>query len=235
MLYIVATPIGNLEDITARAIRILKEVDLIAAEDTRTSGVLLKKYEIHTALTSFHSFSDDRKLQDLLAQLQQGKNIALISDAGTPGISDPGYLLVKAAREAGVQVSPVPGPSAFLAAVSASGLRINHLLYLGFLPMKKGRQTMLKKLQEEENTMVFYESPHRLLKTLKELQTYFADRKLVVAREITKIYEEFREGTAEELYQHFSQKNPKGEFVIMIEGKEKRHHGEEREEVEDQD
>lgn len=219
MLYIVATPIGNLEDISARALRVLKEVDLIAAEDTRNSGILLKKYEIGTPMTSFHAFSNDRKLNELLQQLSEGKNIALISDAGTPGISDPGFLLVNAARKAGIQVSPLPGPSAFLAALSASGLPINHFLYLGFLPMKKGRQTMLKKLQEEENTIVFYESPHRILKTLKEFEQYFPDRKMVVARELTKIFEEFREGSAAELYEYFSRKNPKGEFVVIMAGK----------------
>lgn len=223
MLYIVATPIGNLEDITARALRILKEVDLIAAEDTRTSGILLKKYEISTPMTSFHAFSDERKLQELQDALVAGKNIALISDAGTPGISDPGFLLVRAAREAGITVCPLPGPAAFLAALSASGLPTNHFLYLGFLPMKKGRQTMLKKLQEEENTVVFYESPHRIQKTLKEMEQYFPERKIVVAREITKIYEEFRSGTAAELSKYFSQKNPKGEFVVMMAGKSKNH------------
>lgn len=219
MLYIVATPIGNLEDISARAVRILKEVDVIAAEDTRTSGILLKKYEIGTRMTSFHSFSNDRKLDELVEMLKEGRDVALISDAGTPGISDPGYLLVKAAREAEVQVSPIPGPSAFLTALSASGLPINHFLYLGFLPQKKGRQTMLKKLQEEENTIVFYESPHRILKTLKQFTEYFPGRQMVVARELTKIYEEFKEGTPEELYEYFSSKNPKGEFVVIMAGK----------------
>lgn len=220
MLYIIATPIGNLEDISARALRILQEVDLIAAEDTRTSGVLLKKYQITTPMTSFHSYSDDRKVQELVEKLVAGKKVALISDAGTPGISDPGFLLVRAARAAGVTVCPIPGASAFLAALSASGLPINHFLYLGFLPMKKGRQTMLKKLQDEENTIVFYESPHRILKTLKEFSEYFPERRLVVAREITKIFEEFASGSAAELLEHFSKKNPKGEFVVIMAGKD---------------
>lgn len=220
MLYIVATPIGNLEDISARALRTLREVDLIAAEDTRTSGILLKKYEITTARTSFHSYSDDRKVQELVEMMVAGKNIALISDAGTPGISDPGFLLVRAARKAGIQVSPIPGPAAFLAALSASGLPINHFLYLGFLPMKKGRQTMLKKLQEEENTVVFYESPHRILRTLGEMVQYFPERRFVVAREITKIFEEIVGGSAEELLAHFSKKNPKGEFCVIMAGVE---------------
>lgn len=220
MLYIVATPIGNLEDISARAIRVLQEADLIAAEDTRTSGVLLKKYAIQTRQTSFHAFSDNRKLEELISLLKEGKNIALISDAGTPGISDPGFLLVRAAREAGIEVSPIPGPAAFLSALSASGLPINHFLYLGFLPQKKGRQTMLKKLQEMDETIVFYESPHRILKTLAEFVQYFPDRKMVVARELTKIYEEFKSGSAQELYDYFSLKNPKGEFVVIMAGKD---------------
>lgn len=220
MLYIVATPIGNLEDLSARTIRTLKEVDLIAAEDTRTSGILLKRYEITTPKTSFHSYSDDRKVEELVEMMLAGKDVALISDAGTPGISDPGFLLVRAARKAGIQVSPIPGPAAFLAALSASGLPINHFLYLGFLPMKKGRQTMLKKLQEEENTLVFYESPHRILKTLKEFSEYFPERKLVIAREITKIFEEFASGTAAELFEHFNKKTPKGEFVVIMAGKD---------------
>lgn len=220
MLYIVATPIGNLEDISARAIRVLQEADLIAAEDTRTSGILLKKYSILTRMTSFHAFSDEGKLHELMTMLKDGKNIALISDAGTPGISDPGFLLVRAAREAGISVSPIPGPSAFLSALSASGLPINHFLYLGFLPQKKGRQTMLKRLQETEETIVFYESPHRILKTLHEFEQYFPERKLVVARELTKIYEEFQSGTAQELYEYFSKKNPKGEFVVIMAGKD---------------
>jgi len=216
MLYIVATPIGNLEDITLRAIRTLKEVDYIAAEDTRHSSILLNKYEIKKPSISFHAFSDDRKLQELLQLLREGKNIALISDAGTPGISDPGYILVKTAREQGIQVVPIPGPSAFLAALSASGLPTNQFLYLGFLPMKKGRQTLLESLKTEERTIVFYESPHRLLKTLGELAEKFSDRPLCIARELTKIHEEFFRGTAKEAYDHFSSKPIKGEFVIIL-------------------
>lgn len=216
MLYIVATPIGNLEDITLRAIRTLKEVDYIAAEDTRHSKILFDKYEIRKPTISFHAWSDDRKLQELIGLLKEGKNIALISDAGTPGISDPGYVLIKEAIAEGIQVVPIPGPSAFLTALAASGLPTHHFLYLGFLPMKKGRQTLLKFLQQEERTIVFYESPHRILKTLAELVTYFGDRPIVIARELTKIYEEFFRGTAQEALQHFQQKQPKGEFVIMI-------------------
>lgn len=216
MLYIVATPIGNLEDITLRAIRTLKEVDYIAAEDTRHSSILLNKYEIKKPAISFHAFSDNRKLQEILQLLREGKNIALISDAGTPGISDPGYVLVKAAREQGIQVVPIPGPSAVLAALSASGLPTHQFLYLGFLPMKKGRQTLLESLKTEERTIVFYESPHRLLKTLGELTEKFGDRSLCIARELTKIHEEFFRGTAKEAYDHFASKKILGEFVIIL-------------------
>jgi 16S rRNA (cytidine1402-2'-O)-methyltransferase len=224
MLYIVATPIGNLEDITLRAIRILKEVDLIAAEDTRTSGILLKKYDIPTRMISFHAHSEQRKVEELVAMMQQGKKIALISDAGTPGISDPGFVLIKAARAAGITVSPIPGPSAFLTGLSACGLPINHFLYLGFLPMKKGRQTLFLELQNEKNTIIFYESPHRMLKTLADLVKYLPDRKLVIARELTKIYEEFIEGSPEELLDWFGKKKPRGEFVVIIGAKDSKHH-----------
>lgn len=216
MLYIVATPIGNLEDITLRALRILKEVDYIAAEDTRHVKILLNKYEIQTPALSFHAHSDDRKLQEIIEFLKQGKSVALVSDAGTPGISDPGYRLIKAAKENKIIVVPIPGPAAFLTALSASGLPTHQFLYLGFLPMKKGRQTLLKTLEEEERTIVFYESPHRILKTLSEFAGKFPQRKLVIGRELTKIYEEFLEGTPAELLEHFKKKNPKGEFVVMM-------------------
>ncbi len=216
MLYIVATPIGNLEDITLRALRILKEVDYIAAEDTRHSQILLKKYEINKPTISFHAWSDERKLHELLAILSEGKSIALISDAGTPGISDPGYVLIKAAIEKNIQIIPIPGPSAVITALSASGLSTHHFLYLGFLPLKKGRHTLMETFKDEERTIVFYESPHRLLKTLGELKEKVPNRKLVIARELTKIFEEFYRGTPEEAYEYFKQKTPKGEFVIMI-------------------
>ncbi len=216
MLYIVATPIGNLEDITLRAIRTLKEADYIAAEDTRHVQILLQKYEIQKPTISFHAWSDDRKLIQLLQILKEGKNIALVSDAGTPGISDPGYVLVKAAIEAGIQVIPIPGPSAFLTALSASGLPTHQFLYLGFLPMKKGRQTMLETFKDEERTIIFYESPHRIMKTLTEFAQKFPGRTMVVARELTKIYEEFFRGTTGQALEHFQKKNPKGEFVIML-------------------
>lgn len=216
MLYIVATPIGNLEDITLRAIRTLKEVDYIAAEDTRHVQILLQKYEIQKPTVSFHAWSDERKLSQLLGILQEGKSIALVSDAGTPGISDPGYVLVKAAIEAGIKVVPIPGPSAVITALSASGLPTHQFLYLGFLPMKKGRQTMLETFREEKRTIIFYESPHRLLKTLTEFSQKFPGRPMVVARELTKIYEEFFRGTTEEALAYFQNKTPKGEFVLML-------------------
>lgn len=216
MFYIIATPIGNLEDITLRAIRILKEVDYIAAEDTRHAQILLKKYDIKKPTISFHSWSDKSKLQQLLQLLQDGKNIALVSDAGTPGISDPGYALVKAAIEKGIQIIPIPGPSAFLTALCASGLPTHHFVYYGFLPLKKGRQTLLESFRDEEKTIVFYESPHRIQKTLMELNQKMPDKRIVIARELTKIYEEFFRGTVEEACRYYENKKPRGEYVIIL-------------------
>lgn len=216
MLYIVATPIGNLEDITLRAIRTLKEVDYVAAEDTRHVQILLQKYEIQKSTISFHAWSDERKLGQLMAILKEGKSIALVSDAGTPGISDPGYVLVKAAIDAGIKVVPIPGASAVITALCASGLPTHQFLYLGFLPMKKGRQTLLKTFVDEERTIVFYESPHRLLKTLAEFAQLFPGRRMVIARELTKIYEEFFRGTTGQAMEYFQNKTPKGEFVLML-------------------
>lgn len=230
MLYIVATPIGNLEDITLRALNTLKQVDFVAAEDTRHVKILLDKYEIQKPTISFHAYSDERKLNELIDMLKAGKNIALVSDAGTPGISDPGYVLVKAAVENGIMVTPIPGASAFLTALSASGLPINQFLYLGFLPLKKGRQTLLKSLQEEKRTFVFYESPHRLIKTLSECVQYFEDRQIVIGRELTKVFEEFFRGAPEQALAYFKSKQPKGEFVIMIGAKEKSHHHQDQDE-----
>jgi len=216
MLYVVATPIGNLEDITLRALRILKEADLIAAEDTRHSSIIFQKYEIKKPMISFHAWSDEHKLEQILGVLREGKNVALICDAGTPGFSDPGYVLIKAAVAQGIRVEPIPGPSAFLAALSASGLPTHNFLFLGFLPIKKGRQTLLTELKEEERSIVFYESPHRLLKTLSELEKYFGERPLCIGREITKIHEEFFRGTSKEAYDYFSKKGVKGEFVLIL-------------------
>lgn len=218
MLYIVATPIGNLEDITLRAISTLKEVDYIAAEDTRHSRILLQKYEIKTTVLSYHSYSSDAKEEKIIDLLKEGKKVALISDAGTPGISDPAYSLIKRAIEEDIRIIPIPGASSLLAALNMSGLPINQFLYLGFLPLKKGRQTLMKSLDDETRTIVIFESPHRLLKTLNQLREHIGNRKIAVCREITKIYEEAVRGTIEEAIEHFTTKKPKGEFVLVIGG-----------------
>lgn len=214
-LYIVATPIGNLEDITLRAIRTLKEVDLIAAEDTRHARILLEKYEIKTPVESFHAHSDDRKLYNLIAHLNAGKNLALISDAGTPGISDPGYRLIRAAVENEICVSSIPGPAAFVAGLTSSGLPMDKFLYLGFLPVKKGRQTLFKNLVQEERTIVLYESRYRIEKTLKELAEYLGDRPCAIARELTKLHEEVVRGTLFSVAARISGQ-PRGEYVVII-------------------
>lgn len=216
MLYIVATPIGNLEDITFRAIRTLKEVDLVAAEDTRTSAKLLNHYEIKKELISFHSHSNDKKLNELIELLKNGTNIALISDAGTPGISDPSFKLITAAISSGIPVSPIPGVSAVITALSVSAAPIDKFIYLGFLPLKKGRQTVFKKMAEETKSIVLYESVHRIEKTLQEIENYLGNRYVCVAREMTKMFEEFFRGTIQEAIQHFKSKKPKGEFTIVI-------------------
>ncbi len=217
MLYIVATPIGNLDDITFRAIQTLKSVDYIAAEDTRHSGILMKKYDIKTPLISFHSFSGRGKIEHIIELMKNGKNVALISDAGTPGISDPGYVLIKAAIHENIEVSPIPGVSAFLAALSVSGMATHEFFYLGFLPKKKGRKTLLESLKNEKRTVVFYESPHRLIRTLEDLIEYFgSDKTVIIARELTKIHEEIFRGTVQEAFEYFSRKSIKGEFVIML-------------------
>ncbi len=218
MLYIVSTPIGNLEDITLRALRTLKEVDYIAAEDTRQTQKILNKYEIKTKTISFHSYSSDEKLNKIIEILNEGKNVALVSDAGTPGISDPAYSLVKKAIQEGITVSPIPGPSSLLAALVMSGLPMDKFLYLGFLPLKKGRQTLLKELAEEKRTLVIFESPHRILKTLENLKEYLGNREIAVCREITKIYEEAVRGTIEQAIEEFTNKKPKGEFVLVVKG-----------------
>jgi len=219
MLYIVSTPIGNLEDITLRAIRTLKESDYIAAEDTRQTKKLTDKHEIKTTTLSFHSYSSDTKLEKIIDLLKEGKTVSLVSDAGTPGISDPAYSLTKRAIEEGIQVVPIPGPSSLLAALVASGLPMDKFLYLGFLPLKKGRQTLLKSLVEEPRTLVIFESPHRLLKTLNQLQEYLGDRDIAVCRELTKIYEEIVRQPISEAIEHFTAKKPKGEFVLVVKGR----------------
>ena len=215
-LYIVATPIGNLGDLTFRAKEILETVDLVACEDTRHTGILLKHYDIQTAKLSFHSHSGQAKVDKIMDYLDSGKDVALVSDAGTPGISDPGYTLVQAALEMGVKIIPTPGPSAVVTALCASGLPTDKFLYLGFLPVKKGRQTLFKKMTESQYTVVFYESPHRLVKTLTQLQEFLAEgAKVVVAKELTKIYETFYRGTLKEVLVDLPE-NIKGEYVVMI-------------------
>jgi len=216
MLYIVSTPIGNLEDITLRALNTLKKVDYIAAEDTRHSKILLNKYEIKTPLLSFHSYSSNNKLQKITDLLIEGKSVALISDAGTPGISDPAYTLIRAAIENDIQVTPIPGASSLLAALVMSGLPMNQFLYLGFLPVKKGRQTLLKSLQEETRTIVVFESPHRLIKTLNNFKEYLPQRPIALCREITKIHEEAFRGSIDQAIEYFTNKKPKGEFVLIL-------------------
>ena len=215
-LYIVATPIGNLGDLTFRAREVLETVDLVACEDTRHTDILLKHYEIGTPKLSFHSHSGQAKVDKIMAYLQGGKDVALVSDAGTPGISDPGYTLVQAALEADVQVVPIPGASAVITALCASGLPTDKYLYLGFLPVKKGRQTLFKKIADSEHTVVFYESPHRLRKTLEQLGEHLrADAQVVVAKELTKIYENYTRGTLAEVLGLLPEKI-KGEYVVMI-------------------
>lgn len=217
MLYIVSTPIGNLEDITLRAIRTLKEADYIAAEDTRHSKILLDKYEIKTPQISFHSYSNNRKLAQLIDLLKSGKSIALISDAGTPGISDPAYKLIQEALAAGIRIIPIPGASAILPALVASGLHMHNFIYYGFLPLKKGRQTLFNSWRDENRTIIFYESTHRIVKTLGQIHGILGNEwKVVIARELTKMYEEFLRGTFEEIIAHFKEKAPKGELTVLI-------------------
>ena len=219
-LYLVPTPIGNLKDITFRAIEVLKSVDLILAEDTRTSGKLLKHYKITTPMVSHHMHNEHKTVVSLVKRLEAGETFALISDAGTPAISDPGFLLSRTCIEAGIEVDCLPGATAFVPALVNSGLPNDKFIFEGFLPVKKGRQTRLKLLSLETRTMVFYESPHKLLKTLSHFIEYFgADRKISVSREISKLHEETIRGTVTEVYSHFTQKPPKGELVIVVSGK----------------
>ena len=220
MLYLVPSPIGNLADITFRAIDILKQVDLILAEDTRTSSVLLNHYNIHKPITPYHQHNEHKVLTHLTEQLQAGKTMALLTDAGTPGISDPAFLLVRECIKHDIKVECLPGATAFVPALVNSGLPINSFCFEGFLPLKKGRQTALKKLALEERTMVFYESPMRLVKTLKDLIEYFgAERQCSVSRELTKKFEENKRGSLQQVHDHFEAKAVKGEIVIVVEGK----------------
>lgn len=219
-LYIVPTPIGNLDDITFRALKVLKEVDCILAEDTRTSSVLLKHFQIENKLQSHHAFNEHQTVEEVSNRIARGENIALISDAGTPGISDPGFMLVRACLQKGVEVECLPGATALIPALVNSGLPCDRFCFEGFLPQKKGRQKQLKQLTEETRTMVFYESPFRLLKALKEMASYFGeDRIASVSRELTKIHEENVRATLAQLFEYFSQKTIKGEIVIVVAGK----------------
>ena len=219
-LYLVPTPIGNLEDMTFRAIRVLKEVDFILAEDTRTSGKLLKHFEIMTQMHSHHMHNEHRSIEGILNRLKNGETCALISDAGTPAISDPGFLLTRACVENKIEVDCLPGATAFVPALVNSGLPNEKFVFEGFLPVKKGRQTRLLFLANEHRTMIFYESPHKLLKTLGHLVEYFGtDRVVSVSRELTKMFEEMIRGSASEVLAHYESKPPKGEIVIVVEGK----------------
>ncbi|MTI19902.1 16S rRNA (cytidine(1402)-2'-O)-methyltransferase [Fulvivirga sp. RKSG066] len=219
-LYLVPTPIGNLEDITLRSLNILKQVDVILAEDTRTSGKLLKHYEINKPLRSYHIFNEHKTVDALITQFKEGSTMALISDAGTPSISDPGFLLVRECLANNIKLECLPGPTAFIPALVKSGLPSDKFVFEGFLPHKKGRQTRLKALAEEERTIVLYESPHRLVKALGQLIEYMGeDRQASVSRELTKLHEETKNGTLQEIKTHFEQGTVKGEIVIVVDGK----------------
>ncbi len=222
ILYVVPTPVGNMEDMTFRAIRILKEADLILAEDTRTSGILLKHYEIKNAMQSHHKFNEHKTVEGIVNRIKAGETVALISDAGTPGISDPGFLVVRECVKNGIEVQCLPGATAFVPALVSSGLPDERFCFEGFLPQKKGRMTRLNALAEEPRTMIFYESPYRLLKTLTQFQEIFgADRQVSVCREISKVHEESVRGTLQEVVAHFTATEPRGEIVIILAGEEK--------------
>ncbi|AEK22142.1 16S rRNA (cytidine(1402)-2'-O)-methyltransferase [Capnocytophaga canimorsus] len=219
-LYLVPTPIGNLEDITLRALRVLKEADLILAEDTRTSGKLLKHYQIDTPMQSYHMHNEHKIVEGFVKRIQAGQVVALITDAGTPAISDPGFLLVRACVQAGVSVECLPGATAFVPALVNSALPNDRFVFEGFLPDKKGRQTRLKSLVEEQKTMIFYVSPHKLLKTISEfIEIFGAERNASISREITKLHEETQRGTLQSLLQYYQNKPVKGEIVMIVEGK----------------
>ncbi|MCH2034180.1 MAG: 16S rRNA (cytidine(1402)-2'-O)-methyltransferase [Tenacibaculum sp.] len=219
-LYLVPTPIGNLEDITFRALTILKEVDYILAEDTRTSGKLLKHFDISTPMQSHHMHNEHKTVENIVKRIQAGETFALISDAGTPAISDPGFLLTRACIQNGVAVECLPGATAFVPALVNSGLPNDKFVFEGFLPVKKGRQTRLKLLAEESRTMIFYESPHKLLKTLSNFSEYFGEeRQVSVSRELTKMFEETKRGSVKEVLSYYTEKPAKGEIVIIVDGK----------------
>ncbi len=219
-LFVIPTPVGNLEDITLRALRLLREVDLILAEDTRTTSVLLHHYDIHTPMISHHKFNEHQTVDAVVERLLKGESVALVSDAGTPAISDPGFLLVRACVAADIEVECLPGATAFVPALVDSGLPCDRFCFEGFLPQKKGRQTKLTELAAETRTMIFYESPFRVLKTLEQLAEYLgSDRKAAVSREISKKFEETVRGSLAELVQHFKEHPPKGEFVIVVAGR----------------
>jgi 16S rRNA (cytidine1402-2'-O)-methyltransferase len=222
LLYIVPTPVGNMEDMTFRAVRILKEADMVLCEDTRTSSVLLKHYDIKNQLVSHHKFNEHQTSSGIVERLKAGATVALISDAGTPGISDPGFFLVREAVAEGIEVQTLPGATAFVPALVSSGLPCDKFCFEGFLPQKKGRQTRLNELKEEERTMIFYESPYRLLKTLQQLRDAFGEQRQVsVCREISKVHEESVRGTLSEVVTHFTETEPRGEIVIVLAGAEK--------------
>lgn len=219
ILYLVPTPIGNLKDMTFRAIETLNESDVILAEDTRNSGILLKHYEISTQMRSYHAHNEHQVTEEIIKQLNEGKTFSLITDAGSPGISDPGFLLVRACVENGIEVIALPGATAFVPALTVSGLISNEFIFVGFLPVKKGRQTKLNELKEEKRTLIFYESPHKITRTLKDLAEVFgAERKASLSREITKKFEETLRGTLAELHKISETRNLKGEMVLVVEG-----------------
>lgn len=219
ILYLVPTPVGNMEDMTFRAIRLLKEADLILAEDTRTSGILLKHYDIHKPLMAHHKFNEHGTSAGIVERIKGGQTVCLVTDAGTPGISDPGFFLVREAVAAGIEVQTLPGATAFVPALVSSGLPCDKFCFEGFLPQKKGRQTRLEQLREEQRTMIFYESPYRLVKTLQQFAEFYGgDRQVSVCREISKIHEESVRGTLDEVVAHFVETPPKGEIVIILAG-----------------
>jgi 16S rRNA (cytidine1402-2'-O)-methyltransferase len=217
-LYIVSTPIGNLEDISVRALRTLSEVDLIAAEDTRTTGNLLHHYNIKKPLLSYHNYNESQRTPRIIDELKQGRSVALVSEAGTPGISDPSYRVIRAALDEQLPVVAIPGPTAFLSALITSGLSSERFVFLGFLPQKKGRMSKLEEIKKETRTLILYESPHRILRTLTDLRQALGDRRSSISRELTKRFEETRRGYLSDQLEHFQRHSPRGEFVIVVEG-----------------